>query len=93
MEEIVRTLFKSLIFIAFLNGIKASSKDFQNVTSKTMTVDEWLNSEDLFPGHTIPHNLHHSDAQKMFTRLLEDQDIISKAYERYRVFKIQKIFY
>lgn len=61
------------------------SEIFQNVTSKAMSVDDWLFSEDLFPGHVIPHNIHHSEAVKLFNTLLEDNDLLSKAYDKYRV--------
>ncbi|CAL8111159.1 unnamed protein product [Orchesella dallaii] len=85
MDAIKKKLPTCIIFLTLFNGIVATSKEYQNVTSRTMTVDEWLNSEDLFPGHVIPSNVQHMDALKMFNKLLEDHTTFSQAYERYRV--------
>lgn len=54
-------------------------------TSKEWSVDELLFSEDLFPGHTIPHNLHHNEALRIFNDLLDNLNLLSEAYKKFRV--------
>lgn len=86
MEEIIKTLTCVLTFYVLVCGAQSDfDKDIPSFTTKARTIDEWLFSDDLFPGHTIPQNVAHKDAVRMFSKLVDDHDLFTEAYNRYRV--------
>ncbi len=86
MEEIIKILTCIFSFYILVCGAQLDiDKDIPSFTSKHKTIDEWLFSDDLFPGHTIPQNVAHKDAIRMFTKLVDDHDLLTEAYNRYRV--------